>query len=177
MLGILGAFFCLATVLATAIYVQLKTVPRWNHMGNLVMFLLPLTGGAITDLIGLCISSSQLHYYRLAYGSMAMVVLQPLLNNRSATQLGSLGQVRLFEAAFWVKLPVERDGTYYWAQTCCEVTLHRVTADECCARLLAMMMPLSVVVFIAGIHIAGVMASRWLFAEAEHVVGLYYDKR
>jgi len=27
-------------------------------------------------------------------------------------------------------------------------------------------------------HIAGVLASRWLFfAEAEHVVGLYYGKR
>jgi sulfite dehydrogenase (quinone) subunit SoeC len=27
-------------------------------------------------------------------------------------------------------------------------------------------------------HVAGILASRWLFfAEAEHVVGLYYGKR
>jgi DMSO reductase anchor subunit len=36
--------------------------------------------------------------------------------------------------------------------------------------------------FLAGIavvsHLAGVLVSRWLFfAEAEHVVGLYYGKR
>ena len=30
----------------------------------------------------------------------------------------------------------------------------------------------------AGLHLAGAFAARWLFfAEAEHVVGLYYGKR
>ncbi|MEL6990686.1 MAG: dibenzothiophene desulfurase, partial [Pseudomonadota bacterium] len=35
------------------------------------------------------------------------------------------------------------------------------------------------VVLIAGLsHLAGIAASRWLFfAQAEHVVGLYYGKR
>ena len=42
--------------------------------------------------------------------------------------------------------------------------------------LLELMVTVAVLAILA--HLAGIAASRWLFfAEAEHVVGLYYGKR
>ena len=184
-LGILGAVFCLATVLATAmIYVQLKTVPRWNHMGNLVMFLLlSLTGGAIFTgsdwVVHLLIATALLQIAVWVYGDGRFAASGSTIE--SATQLGSLGQVRLFEAPhsgsnYLLKEMVHIIGRKHAVK----LRFIALLLMSVVPALLAMMMPLSVValVVIAGIHIAGVMASRWLFfAEAEHVVGLYYDKR
>ena len=153
-------------------------------MGNLVMFLLlSLTGGAIFTgsdwVVHLLIATALLQVGVWVYGDGRFAASGSTIE--SATQLGSLGQVRLFEAPhsgsnYLLKEMVHIIGRKHAVK----LRFIALLLMSVVPALLAMMMPLSVVVLvvIAGIHIAGVMASRWLFfAEAEHVVGLYYDKR
>ena len=153
-------------------------------MGNLVMFLLlSLTGGAIFTgsdwVVHLLIATALLQIAVWVYGDGRFAASCSTIE--SATQLGSLGQVRLFEAPhsgsnYLLKEMVHIIGRKHAVK----LRFIALLLMSVVPALLAMMMPLSVVVLvvIAGIHIAGVMASRWLFfAEAEHVVGLYYDKR
>ena len=184
-LGLVGSIFCLATVIATAmIYVQLKTVPRWNHFGNVVMFiLLSLTGGAIFAglnwMVPLLIATALSQVIVWIYGDGRFAASGSTIE--SATQLGKLGQVRLFEAPhsgsnYLLKEMVHIVGRKH------AVKLRVIALVLMCLVpvVLVHILPISVIslFIIAAVHIAGVMASRWLFfAEAEHVVGLYYDKR
>lgn len=184
-LGVVGATLCLATVLATAmIYVQLKTVPRWNHMGNTVMFLLlSLTGGAIfvgSDwILHFLVATALLQIGVWIYGDGRFAASGSTIE--SATQLGRLGQVRLFEAPhsgsnYLLKEMVHIVGRKHAVK----LRVIALVLMGLVPALLAILLPMgaATLLVIAAIHIAGVMASRWLFfAEAEHVVGLYYDKR
>ena len=98
----------------------------------------------------------------------------------TATQLGDIGTVRAFEPP--------HTGTNYLLKEFVHV-VGRKHADKLRMIALGLMTALPVILlvlpfshWVAAIaviaHIAGVLCTRWLFfAQAEHVVGLYYGKR
>ena len=183
--GVLGAVASLLTVFATSmIYAQLKTVPRWHMALTPVLFLcLSVGGGALlAGQVGWAV-------WLLALAGIVQIAWwvsgDKALGGSgttmaSATGLGGIGAVRAFE-------PPHTGSNYLLRE------LVYVVGRKHSARLrfiaLGLMAVLPVVLLslpfnhvLAGLavisHLAGVLASRWLFfAEAEHVVGLYYGKR
>jgi DMSO reductase anchor subunit len=184
-LGLLGAFFSLGTVFTTSmIYAQLKTVPRWNMPLTPLNFLsLSIAGGAL--MAGQVTAAVLL----ILIAGAIQAVTWMLGDNRfkdsgtdmaSATQLGNIGTVRAFEPP--------HTGTNYLLREFVHVVGRkhssklRIIALGLMSILPVVLLLLSVSHVIAVIavlaHVAGVLTARWLFfAEAEHVVGLYYGKR
>ena len=185
-LGYLGAALSLATVIATAmIYTQLKTVPRWNQVLTPLHFVSAslaggaLLGGQITaaSVLLLVAGMIQLGHWRVGDGRFA----EAGHTLASATGLGQPGRIRAFEAP--------HTGTNYLLREMVHVVGRKHAMK---LRVLALglgyALPLVLIMLpgvghvLAGVavisHIAGMFASRWLFfAEAEHVVGLYYGAR
>jgi DMSO reductase anchor subunit len=149
-LGWLGAALSLLTVYTTSmIYAQLRTVPRWHSALTPVMFLSLRLAESGTDLA-------------------------------TATGLGSIGRVRSFEPP--------HTGTNYLLREFVHVVGRRHSQKlRIISFALMVVVPIGLLAlpfnhFVALLavlsHITGVLVSRWLFfAEAEHVVGLYYGKR
>lgn len=183
--GMLGALLSLGTVFTTAmIYTQLKTVPRWNLPLTPVYFLsLSLAGGAllagqITWGIVLLIAAGAVQAATWLLGDKAFK--QSGTDIASATQLGNIGQVRAFEPP--------HTGTNYLLREFV-FQIGRKHAQKLRVIAMGLMIVLPVVLLLLPFnhllaalavlaHVAGVLTSRWLFfAEAEHVVGLYYGKR
>lgn len=184
-LGFLGAIGSLATVFTTSmIYAQLKTVPRWKHWTTPAMFLaLSIGGGALfTGLIYtaiiLLIVAGVMQYFAWTTGDTRLA--ESGTNLKTATGLGSIGEVRAFEPP--------HTGTNYLMKEFIHV-VGRKHAEK--LRMIAMglgfvlpvillLLPFNHVFAAIAVlsHIAGVLTLRWLFfAQAEHVVGLYYGKR
>jgi DMSO reductase anchor subunit len=98
----------------------------------------------------------------------------------SATGLGGIGQVRAFE-------PPHTGPNYLLREMVHVVGRKHALKLRGIAFVLGyalpvvlLLVPFSHVIGLLAVlsHIAGILASRWLFfAEAEHVVGLYYGKR
>ncbi|HQU67418.1 MAG TPA: dimethyl sulfoxide reductase anchor subunit [Albidovulum sp.] len=182
--GATGAAMALLTVYCTAmIYAQLKTVPRWNHWITPVLFLLfALTGGAILTgrngfgaIMALLLGAALFYSFRRGDGAFA----ERGATIGSATGLGALGEVRQFA-------PPHTGGNYLMNEMIFRVGRKHVRRLRIIAILGASLLPAPILVFVpplpwvmavaAVIHLVGAFAARWLFfAEAEHVVGLYYD--
>lgn len=184
-LGWLGAILSLATVFATSmIYGQLKTVPRWNTRLTPLLFLtLSLAGGGllsgqISSALMLLMAAGivQIAYWITGDRSLA----QSGTSLASATGLGEIGTVRAFEPP--------HTGTNYLLKEFVHV-VGRKHASK--LRIIALILMIGTPVALLSIpfnhwialvaviaHVAGLCVSRWLFfAQAEHVVGLYYGKR
>ncbi|KAB2884848.1 MAG: dibenzothiophene desulfurase [Albidovulum sp.] len=184
--GLTGALACLLALLSTGmIYAQLRTVPRWNHWTTPALFFVwALAGGTI--LAGLP--------YAAALLCAALAVLQ-LAAWRSgdtrfaarghrlatATGLGSRGDVRSFA-------PPHTAGNYVMREMIHVVGRRHAVKLRALAILLGAVLPAILVVALPSslpahvlafaVHFAGALAARWLFfAEAEHVVGLFYGAR
>jgi DMSO reductase anchor subunit len=184
--GYLGAGLCLATIAATAmIYAQLKTVPRWNNWTTPALFLaFALTGGAILSgnggaalvLIVLLLAAL---WAAFALGDTAFAARAQTMG--TATGLGDLGQMRVFEAPHTAPNYLMREMIHHIGRK--HVRALRGIALICAgvlpALLLALLPPVPLVfAAIAALHSLGAFASRWLFfAQAEHVVGLFYGQR
>lgn len=184
-LGVLGALLSLATVFTTSmIYTQLKTIPRWNTMLTPVMFLsFSLAGGALLAgqirlamVLMLIAGAAQiLHWF---VGDRALARSGSTL--ATATGLGTGGQVRAFE-------PPHTGTNYLLDEFVFEVGRKHHNRLRVIALGLGFVLPVVCLLLPFGhglalvavlSHMVGVAASRWLFfAEAEHVVGLYYGKR
>jgi len=181
--GVLGAALAGASVIATAmIYAQIRAVPRWHHWVTPVLFLsFALTGGlilsghsrvAVLACLGLVMALRVA--FRLGDGQFARA------GQTMGTATGLAGDVSVFE---W-----PHTGDNYLLREMIHVVGRRHSAR---LRLIAVVMAglvpalvLLVVPGLAGIavaavaHLTGACAARWLFfAEAEHVVGLYYGRR
>ena len=184
-LGVIGGALALATVGTTSmIYAQLKTVPRWRDFSTPLMFLgYAGAGGSLM--------TGQVDY---ALALLALTGLLQLLNWMrgdgalgksgsdigTATGLGTAAQVRAFEPP--------HTGTNYLLKEMVYV-VGRKHAGRLRILSLLMGIGLPILLLLAPFghmlaalaivsHIVGVFASRWLFfAQAEHVVGLYYGKR
>ena len=185
-LRLLGAFFALMTVFTTSmIYAQLATVPRWNTRLTPLLFLcLALAGGSL--LLGLLPYTLIL----LILGSVIQLLAWLRGDRRfkergsslaTATGLGSDGQsVRLFESPHTGSNYLLKEMVFVLARE------HKVRL-RLLGFFLTFCLPIAILVtrttdfaIVTAVlsHIAGLLITRWLFfAEAEHVVGLYYGKR
>ena len=185
-LGWIGAALSLATVITTAmIYTQIKTVPRWHQaLTPLHLTTASLAGGAL--LAGQITLAQvflflggiiQIAHWLRGDGRFA----QAGQSIASATGLSEAGRIRVFEAP--------HTGTNYLLREMVHV-VGRKHAQR--LRIIALglgfVLPLTLILIpgashgLGGLavlsHILGMLGSRWLFfAQAEHVVGLYYGAR
>jgi len=184
-LGWFGAALALATVSSTSmIYAQLRTVPRWHQpLTPLHLLSLSIAGGALlagqmTLAAGLLALAAAVQVAHWQVGDAALARSGNDL--ATATGLGP-GPVRAFEPP--------HTGTNYLLKEFMHV-VGRKHARK--LRLIALTLGYGIPVVLLLIpdaghvlgalcvlsHVTGLVTSRWLFfAEAEHVVGLYYGKR
>ena len=185
LLGWIGALGALGTVFTTSmIYAQLKTVPRWKHWTTPALFLtLSIGGGAllsgrITEAMILLVIAGALQFYAWTTGDTRLV--ESGTNMETATGLGHIGKVRAFE-------PPHTGTNYLMREFIHQVGRKHAQQLRIIAMGLGFVLPIILLLLpfnhtFAALavlsHIAGVLTLRWLFfAQAEHVVGLYYGKR
>jgi len=187
-LGAVAALLALATVGSTAmIYAQLRSVPRWAHWSTPALFLaLALAGGAMlagetevaAAVLLVALALQVVHWLR---GDAAFAASGS--DPGTAAGLGGRGTPRHFEGP-------HTGANYLTREMIHVVGRHRARSLRRVAIWAGFLFP--AVVFatleawpakhaVAGLavlsHVAGILASRWLFfAEAEHVVGLYYGR-
>lgn len=184
-LGWVGAALSLATVYCTSmIYAQLSTVPRWKTWLTPALFVaIAMAGGAllagqISFALILLPVAAVLQVAWWVRGDSALAQSGSGLD--SATGLGARGQVRAFEPP--------HTGTNYLLREFVHVVgrKHAIKlriigfALGFVLPVLVLLVPFAHVLAALAVvfHLTGIAASRWLFfAEAEHVVGLYYGKR
>lgn len=184
-LGWLGAALSLATVFTTSmIYAQMKSVPRWHMPWTPAYFLtLSLAGGAllagqVTLAIVLLILAGAITVATWIIGDSQFA--KSGTDMETATGLGAIGRVQAFEPP--------HTGTNYLMREFIHVVGRKHSLKlRIIAAVLAFVVPVvllllpfhHMIALLAVLsHIAGVATARWLFfAEAEHVVGLYYGKR
>ncbi|WP_019954670.1 dimethyl sulfoxide reductase anchor subunit family protein [Yoonia vestfoldensis] len=184
-LGWIGALGAVATVFTTSmIYAQLKTVPRWRHWTTPALFLTlsvgggALLGGQVTEALVLLALAAILQVYTWVTGDTRLA--QSGTDMATATGLGHIGTIRAFE-------PPHTGTNYLMREFIHVVGRKHAQRLRVIAAVLAFVLPVVCLLLpfshIWGAlalvsHIAGVLVLRWLFfAQAEHVVGLYYGKR
>ena len=182
--GYLGGVLSLITVYATSmIYAQMKTVPRWNHWSTPALYIAyAILGGALL--------TGQVSELRVFIPLVAILQIvawfdqdnrdkTPESDSGTATGLGNLGQVRAFEhphtgESYLTKEMVFRVGRKH-ARTLRLLTLLFAFALPLILLLLPFNHLLAALALLS--HLIGVIIQRWLFfAEARHVVGLYYGR-
>ena len=166
------------------IYAQMKSVPRWRSPLTPVLFLLfALAGGALLA------PAPRAAPWLLA--ALGIVQLAAWLDGdrrleasgttlASATGLGALGRLRLLE-------PPHTGQNYLLREMVHVVGRRHARRLRPIGLALAVVLPLGLVTLASApaalalaalLHACGALVLRWLFfAEAEHVVGLYYGKR
>lgn len=185
-IGAVGGVLALMTVFTTAmIYTQIKAVPRWHHWLTPVMFLsFALTGGLI-------LAGSLWALPALPVLGAVLVAIWWIGDGQfaragqslgTATGLQTIGEVTVFEQAHTA-------GNYLLREMIFVVGRKHAQKLRLIAVILAVALPMLLIMatsgprilgfgFAAISHLIGALAARWLFfAEAEHVVGLYYGKR
>lgn len=185
LLGVIGAVFSLLTVFTTSmIYTQLKTIPRWNSPLTPAMFLsYALAGGAllagqVTWAIMFLVVAGVVQIVLWAQGDGALAGSGTTL--ATATGLGPRGTVKAFEPPHTGTNYLLREFAYVVGRKHSQKLRLISIALMAGLPILFLVMPFSHVLAALAVasHVAGALASRWLFfAEAEHVVGLYYGKR
>jgi DMSO reductase anchor subunit len=185
-LGWLGAALSVGTVFTTAmIYAQIRAVPRWNQVATPILFLLcALAGGALLAgqerlsgwLFLLVGAAMAWHWWK---GDRRLAEAGTTLG----TATGLRGEVSLWER------PHTGDN-YLTREMVFRIARRHAVKLRGIALLLASLVPAALMLLpldlgfaakhaLAGVavlsHLVGVGLGRWLFfAEAEHVVGLYY---
>jgi len=181
---LMAAVLALAVVACTAmIYAQIRAVPRWNHWTTPVMFLgFSLSGGALLAGQGalagvLLLALAVVMLITFALGDSRFAARGATLE--TATGLGGIGRVSVFEQPHTGGNYLLREMIFVVGRK--HALKLRAIAVVCAAFLPALMAfvggwPLHIAA--VAVHLVGAFAARWLFfAEAEHVVGLYYGKR
>lgn len=190
-LGVIGAGLSLGTVFTTSmIYTQLKTIPRWHMPLTPVMFLsFALAGGALLAgqerlAVWFLLAAAVVQMAYWWQGDRAFATSGTTMS--SATGLGTEGAtVRAFE-------PPHTGSNYLLREFVHVVGRRHAQKMRAIALILGFAVPVLFLVlpvesslvkhlmaaFAVLSHMAGIAVSRWLFfAQAEHVVGLYYGKR
>lgn len=185
-LGWLGSVLSIATIYCTSmIYGQLKTVPRWNMGVTPFLFLLyALAGGALlaTQLqlaLFLLIALTITQILTWLRGDISFTTAGHSIE--TATGLGFLGKVRLLESPHSGENYLTREMVHVVGRK--HALKLRIIAIFCLGLIPIVILASASLNHISALlvvilHIIGLFIARWLFfAEAEHVVGLYYDKR
>jgi DMSO reductase anchor subunit len=184
-IGWIAAALCVLTVFCTAmIYAQLKTVPRWNHWTTPALFgLFALSGGALLAgqggiaIIALAALGGMLAFAFVVGDRQFAARGQTLA---TATGLGGIGQITVFEQP-------HTGGNYLMREMIHVVARKHAAKLQVIAVLLASVLPVLILLISTSVpalavsavlHLSGALVARWLFfAQAEHVVGLYYGQR
>ena len=184
-LGIAASAVCLATVAATSmIYTQLKTVPRWHHWSTPALFLAhavaggALLAGQVSLAVVLLLALGAFQVWIWVDGNTRFARSGTTLG--TATGLGDRGAVRSFEQPHTGPNYLTREMVHVVGRK--HALKLRVIGVVLASLLpaLLLLLPFSHVLAALAVlaHIAGSLVNRWLFfAEAEHVVGLYYGAR
>jgi len=186
LIGIIGGIASLGVVFTTSmIYAQMKTVPRWRHWTTPAMYLLlsigggALLSGQIYIAATLFVIGAVLQIFAWFSGDTRFKASGTTME--TATGLGDIGKVRAFE-------PPHTGTNYLMREFIHQVGRKHADKLRIITIGLAFVLP-AILLFlpfnhhIMAIpavlsHIVGVLTLRWLFfAQAEHVVGLYYGKR
>lgn len=185
LVGAVGAVLSLATVFATSmIYGQLKTVPRWNSPLTPALFLTyALAGGAILAaeplLAGvLLLAAGGLQLAAWLSGDGRFAARGHSL--ASATGLGHLGRLRLFEAPHTGSNYLLNEFVHQIGRRrAAKLRVIAIVTGSLLPLMLLLLLPATVATFALAFlsYLLGTLAARWLFfAEAEHTVGLYYGR-
>lgn len=184
LIGQAGGALAILTVFTTAmIYTQIKAVPRWHHWLTPVMFLtFALAGGAMLSgrgwapILLLVVGAVLLALWRV--GDRAFARAAQTMG--TATGLDRLGVPSVLD-------PAHTAGNYLKREMIFVVGRKHAARLRKIALTLASVLPALVLLLPMGpwgialaalLHLIGALAARWLFfAEAEHVVGLYYGAR
>ena len=193
--GILAVLFCIVTVCCTAmIYASLRSVQAWNTRLTPACFLaFSLSGGALLALLFTGVPATwpalaTVVMLALAWGLKwswwnRVDTLTALSTPESATGLGDIGRVRLFERP-------HMNGNYLTREMGHSVARKHARKLRIIAVLAGGVAPAALVVLsllvggwpavvLTGLacasHLLGVVTERWLFfAEARHAVMNYY---
>lgn len=182
--GWIGGALAIFTVFTTAmIYTQIKAVPRWHHWLTPVMFLsFALAGGALLSgrpwapVLLLAVGAVLFAVWRVGDGAFAKAG-QTL---GTATGLDRLGVPSVFDPAHTAGNYLKREMIFVVGRKHAARLRKIALALASVAPALVLLLPLGLwsIALAAVLHLAGALAARWLFfAEAEHVVGLYYGAR
>jgi DMSO reductase anchor subunit len=196
-LGLISVLLAVATIYSTAmIYAQLKTVPRWSATPTPALFVATgLTGGLLgaAAMAGIAGAPASPGWAALALVLSAGVAVwwqtaaagagrgSQGSSAETATGLGFMGRVRLFEAP-------HTGSNYLLKEMAYQVGRNRAYQIRLVGAVLGFLVPLILALpalwsgwlLLPALlaHLAGMLALRWLFfAEAEHVQALYYGKR
>ncbi len=182
-LGILGA---VATLFTTSmIYASLKSIPAWHNNWVIIGYqVFALSSGGVAYIM---IAGWQ--HYRLVSALLLIGLLVKIITwiyidkhrgqykREDALGLADFGRAKPFEPAHSQKNYLEREMGYNLCPR--RRALMRWIALGCgfIVPAILLYMVFSIDILITIICLGGMMAERWLFfAEAEHVVRLYYDK-
>lgn len=183
-LGWIGAALCAVTVFCTAmIYTQLRTVPRWHHWTTPALFLAhAVTGGALlagqvtlAAILLIVTGFAQFLGWRMADARVAAQAGTA----GTATGLGDRGRVRAFSPPHTGDSYLTREMVFVVARKHALKlrTISLVLGYALPVVLLALPFSHLAAALAVLFHAGGVAVGRWLFfAEAEHVVGLYYGR-
>ena len=184
-LGWIGALGALGTVFTTSmIYAQLKTVPRWKHWTTPALFLtLSIGGGAllsgrVTVAMILLAIAGGLQFYAWTSGDTRLA--ESGTNMETATGLGHIGKVRAFEPPHTGTNYLMREFIHQVGRKHAQQLRMIALGLGFVLPIILLLLPFNHIFALLAVlsHIAGVLTLRWLFfAQAEHVVGLYYGKR
>lgn len=184
--GRAGAAACLLALLCTGmIYAQLRAVPRWNHWTTPALFFAwALAGGAIIGGLPyaaalLCLVLALLQAFAWRSGDRRLAARGHTL--ATATGLGARGRVRAFVPPHTGANYIMREMIHVVGRRhAAKLRLFALIAGAAVPGAVVAALPASLAAHLAAfaVHLAGASAARWLFfAEAEHVVGLYYGAR
>ena len=184
-LGPIGTALALLSVFATSmIYTQIKAVPRWNMPITPVLFLLyAIAGGALLSMQAKVAGVLIVLLIALQWAGWMMGDGR-LPGTRSskgtATGLDSIGTVSMFESAHTARNYILDEmvhivGRKHSQKLRMISTLFIGVIPVLLLLALPPSMPVAILALVS--HLVGVFSSRWLFfAEAEHVVSLYYAR-
>jgi sulfite dehydrogenase (quinone) subunit SoeC len=182
--GQVGGTLAVLTVLTTAmIYTQIKAIPRWHHWLTPVMFLgfalaggATLSGKAWAPVLLLAVGAVLLAVWRV--GDSAFARAGQTMG--TATGLDRLGVPSVFDPAHTAGNYLKREMIFVVGRKHAAKLRKLALVLASVAPAVVLLLPLGVwgVALAAILHLTGAFAARWLFfAEAEHVVGLYYGAR
>ena len=201
-IGLAASGLALLTVYATSmIYASIRAVPRWAKAPTPWLFIayalasgalafgaaaapfMPLTVPAVAAGMGLLLIAAATAFW---WTSAASRIGLDADGSTPETAIGlpTLGRARLFEAPHTAPNYLMKEMVFRVARRHAQ-KLRRIAVlfafifPLICLFLVAAAPTLSPILAIAlPVHLLGVAASRWLFfAEAEHVVALYYGHR
>jgi len=200
-MGSLGVVMSLATVYCTSmIYGSLKTIPAWHTVWTQISYLVfaLMTGAVLLWFLNVlfalpeAVTVARLSLFLLALGLVVKIMYWRSIDNapatstaESATGLGKLGKIRLVEA------PHSEDN-YLLKEMGFKIARKHAGRLRKIALALGFVVPFILIVLalyglpqfqlivatlavVSGI--TGIVTERWLFfAEAKHVVTLYYGE-